>query len=181
MPPFTVTHLMPCKEESGLAIAFNTATKEDLPFLEEMLYEAVYWRAIAQGANPPFREGLEAEGVYLALDDFGNRPGDTAIIATLNGINAGAATYRFYSKENAIRGYLDDNTPAITIAVKAEIRGQGIATELLTALLEHARENCIPKISLMVSNDNVAKGLYEKCGFTTLSDNGDSCLMIREL
>jgi GNAT superfamily N-acetyltransferase len=169
------------QQEHGVTIEFKDATKEDLPFLEQMLYEAVYWRAISQGKNPTINKGLKADGVYRGLENLWQRNGDTAIVATQNGNNIAAATYRFYNNDNAIRGYISNDIPVIWLAVKPEFRRKCIATLLLKYLLEQARSDSISKISLMVSNDNNAKNLYQKCGFTVEKDDGDSSLMIRAL
>ena len=164
-----------------MTVSLREARRDDLPFLREMLYEAVYWRSIALQANPPFDEGLAAPGVSNALDGWGERKGDTAVIAKVDSIPAGAAWYRFYRESNAIRGYVDEMTPVVVLAVARDQRRQGVATRLLNNLIERARERGVSRLSLMVSNDNHAYELYRKSGFRVLSDSGDSRLMIQEL
>ena len=164
-----------------MAFLLRVATRDDLPFLREMLYEAVYWRSIAQKNNPPFDEGLAAPGVGNALDDWGEREGDTAIIAVLDSIPVGAAWYRFYSTSNAIRGYIDEITPVLVLAIAREHRRSGIGTRLLAGLIERASERGINRLSLMVSNDNHAYGLYKKLGFRVYANEESSCLMVRQM
>ena len=109
----------------------------------------------------------------------GEREGDTAIIGVVESIPVGAAWYRFYRTSNAIRGYIDEITPVLVLAVAPEHRRRGIGTKLLTNLIERAAERGIHRLSLMVSDDNPAYALYKKCGFREYASEGDSNLMIR--
>lgn len=164
-----------------MALLLRGATGDDLPFLREMLYEAVYWRSISQKNNPPFDEGLAAPGVGNALDGWGEREGDTAVIAVLDSMPIGAAWYRFYGTSNAIRGYIDEVTPVLVLAVARAHRRGGIGTRLLAGLIERASERGIDRLSLMVSNDNHAYGLYEKLGFRVYANGEGSRLMVRRV
>jgi len=164
-----------------MALLFRGATVDDLSFLREMLYEAVYWRSISNEDNPPFDEGLAAPSVSHALDDWGEREGDAAIIAVFDSSPVGAAWYRSYRTSNAIRGYVDDITPVLVLAVARDYRQRGIGTTLLTCLMDRASERGVRRLSLMVSNDNHALALYEKCGFQVYANEGNSRLMVRHV
>ena len=82
-----------------------------------MLHEAVYRRSILHNDTPPFDAGLAAPGVCSALNDWGNRSGVTALICVRDTVPVGAAWHRFYAETNAIRGYVDEETPVVMIAV----------------------------------------------------------------
>ena len=151
----------------------------DLPFMKEMLYEAVYWRPNPN--KPSFDEGLANPGVSNALDNWGNREGDVAVIALVDANPAGAAWYRFYSDDNSIRGYIDETIPTIAIAVHKDYRRQGIGEKMMEWLIDHASKHNIQRMSLMVSKDNHAIKLYRKCGFLEYADKGDSLLMVRKI
>jgi ribosomal protein S18 acetylase RimI-like enzyme len=140
-----------------------------------MEYEAIYWRALAQGNAPSF------EAVNNASADWGERDGDVAVVALVESIPAGAAWYRFYTDDNCIRGYIEDTIPVVVIAVQRDYRRQGIGKHLLEWLIDHASTHNIHKISLMVSKDNHALHLYRKCGFLDYADKGDSLLMLRTI
>jgi ribosomal protein S18 acetylase RimI-like enzyme len=163
-----------------MALSLRDATSDDLPFLREMLYEAVYWRSILHNESPPFDEGLAAPGVRNELDEWDQRKGDTGVVAVLDSVPVGAAWYRFCSRSNAIRGYIDDATPVTVLAVARHYRRRGIGTVLLTGLIERACEQGIHRLSLMVSDDNHAYALYRKCGFTDYAKAEDARLMIRQ-
>ena len=157
----------------------RTSQHSDMPFMKEMLYEAVFWRPNPN--KPSFEEGLAAPGVSNALVDWGERDGDIAVITLVDSIPAGAAWYRFYTDDNFIRGYVEETIPALVIAVHRGNRRQGIGRKMIEWLIGHASMHNIQKISLMVSKDNHAINLYRKCGFLEYADNGDSLLMLRKI
>ena len=144
-----------------------------------MLYEAVFWRASVN--KPSFEEGLATPDVSKALADWGEKDGDTAVVAVVNSIPAGAAWYRFYTDDNFIRGYIEETIPVLVIAVHRGYRHQGIGGKMIEWLIDHASKHNIQKISLMVSKDNHAIHLYRKCGFLEYADKGDSLLMVRRI
>ena len=160
-------------------ILLRKSKHSDLQFLRAMLYEAVFWRANPN--KPSFENGLANPGVSNALVDWGEREGDTAVIALVDSIPAGAAWYRFYTDDNYIRGYIDETIPAIAIAVHKNYRHQGIGKKMIAWLLDHASKHNIQKLSLMVSKDNHALKLYLKSGFLEYADKGDSLLMLRKI
>ncbi|MCP4377567.1 MAG: GNAT family N-acetyltransferase [bacterium] len=162
-------------------IRLRPSEPSDMPFLREMLYEGVYWRTIAKATNPPFEEGLTAPGVRNALVNWGEWEGDSAVVARVDAHLAGAAWYRFYTEDNAIRGYIEDAIPALVIAVHRDYRRQGIGTQLIEWLIDHASTHNIHQMSLMVSKDNHAIHLYRQCGFLDYADRGDSLLMLRKI
>lgn len=150
-----------------------------MPFLREMLYEAVFWRSNPN--KPSFKEGLAYPGVKNALVDWGERGGDIGVVALAASIPVGAAWYRYYTDEIFIRGYINETIPALVIAVHKDYRRQGIGENMMEWLIDHASKNNIQKLSLMVSKDNHAIKLYRKCGFMDHADKGDSLLMLRNI
>jgi len=151
----------------------------DDPFLREMLYEAVFWRASVN--KPSFEEGLAYPEVSKALADWGERDGDTAVVATINSIPVGTAWYRFWNDSNFDRGYVDENTPVLVIGVHSDYRHQGIGKKMIDWLIDNASKHTIQKISLSVSKDNFAINLYRQQGFLEYADNGDAFIMVRKI
>ena len=160
-------------------IHLRASQPTDFPFLRKMLYEAVFWRAADN--KPSFEEGLTYPEVSKALADWGKRDGDTAVLATIDSNPVGAAWYRYWTDDNPIRGYSDENTPVLVIGVHRDYRHQGIGRELMAWLIDHASQHGIPKISLMVSKDNYAIHLYRQQGFLEHADTEDSFLMVRTI
>ena len=95
---------------------------------------------------------MTAPGVRAALTGWGERDGDTAVIALVDGVPAGAAWYRYYDDERNIRGYIEERIPVIVIAVDEVYRRNGIGEKMLGLLLEHAGKEGVERISLMVSS-----------------------------
>jgi len=148
-----------------------------MSFLREMLFEAVYWRSIVRSDEPSLAHGLAASGVSHALSGWGERDGDVAVIASINGTPIGAAWYRFWRDDHCIRGYIDSAIPTLVIAVHRDYRCLGVGQQMIEWLACYASQRNIEKISLMVSTDNQAINLYRKCGFVDDKIEGDSILM----
>lgn len=162
-------------------IVLRKSQHSDIPFLKAMLYEGVFWRAIINGNEPPFEEGLADPEVSKSLADWEERDGDTAVVALVNSVPVGAAWYRFWTDDNFIRGYIEEKTPALVIAVHRDYRRHGIGKKMIDWLLDYASKHAIQTISLMVSKDNHAINLYQQSGFVDYADKGDSLLMLRKI
>jgi len=106
------------------------------------------------------------------------RPGDRGLLALDEGFPVGAAWYRLFTAASPGYGFLDEETPELTIAVVPSRRGRGLGDQLLTALLDQAREDGFPAISLSVEKDNPALHLYERFGFQPVKEM-DSTLVMR--
>ncbi|MBK9209078.1 MAG: GNAT family N-acetyltransferase [Anaerolineales bacterium] len=65
------------------------------------------------------------------------------------------------------------------MAVHENYRRQGIGVKMIEWLIDCASKSNIQKLSLMVSKDNHAIRLYQKCGFLEYADKDDSLLMLR--
>jgi ribosomal protein S18 acetylase RimI-like enzyme len=142
-----------------------------------MLYEAVFWRA---GANKPsFEAALSYPEVRRALAEWGDRDGDTAVVATIDSVPAGAAWYRYWTDGNNINGYINEVTPVLVIGVREAYRHQGIGRRMIEWLVGEAAKQAVEKISLSVSKDNYALNLYRQQGFEEVVDRGDAFLMVR--
>ncbi len=153
--------------------------KSDIPFLEKMLYEAVFWRE--RCSKPSFEEALLLPEVSKALADWGNRKGDAAVIAEADSAPVGAAWYRYWSKSDNVRGYVSESIPVLAIGVRSDYRHQGIGKRMIGWMVEYLAKHGVDKISLMVSKDNYAMNLYRQQGFVEYADRGDSIIMIREI
>ena len=62
-------------------ILLRESQPSDFPFLREMLYEAIFWRAGVK--KPSFEEGLAFPDSVREIAEWGERDGDTAVIAAL--------------------------------------------------------------------------------------------------
>ena len=160
-------------------VLLRESQHSDIPFLRKMLYESVFWRASVN--KPSFEEGLAYPDVSKSLADWGERDGDTAVVATINSMPIGASWYRFWIDGNFIRGYVDEMTPVLVIGVHSDYRHQGIGTKMIEWLIDYASKQAIQKVSLMVSKDNYALNLYRQQGFQEYADKGDAFIMVRKI
>ncbi|MDQ3876344.1 MAG: GNAT family N-acetyltransferase [Actinomycetota bacterium] len=139
----------------------------DVPFLRDMLHHAYYWRESDPEAGEPVSR-------YVA--NFGRR-GDAALVAIEDHRRVGAAWYRLFPRDEPGFAFIDESTPEVSIAVVPSMRGRGIGSQLLSALIERAREEGYPALTLSVERDNPSITLYERHGFRPVHEDGDTVVM----
>ncbi|MCB0064057.1 MAG: GNAT family N-acetyltransferase [Caldilineaceae bacterium] len=147
-------------------------TSADEPFLAEMMYQAIF---VPAGTEAPPRSVVEAPALHKYFADFGTQSGDIGYkaINPQTGNLVGAAWLRLLSGDKKGYGYVDDQTPELSIATAPAHRGQGIGTQLLDQLFTAAAEH-YSAISLSVWPENPAYRLYQRLGFVVVKqDEGD--------
>ena len=142
----------------------------DLPFMRSMLAHAYAWRVNAFEAEIPLTR---------YVDNWG-RPGDVAVIAHETGNRVGAAWMRLFRAFEPGYGFVDEETPELSIAVVPSRRRHGLGRELLEALLERARADGRKQVSLSVEKDSPAVAFYERNGFERIGES-DGGLVMRRL
>jgi ribosomal protein S18 acetylase RimI-like enzyme len=143
----------------------------DVPFLRDMLRHAFYWRTPVGDVEPPLTRYVR---------DWGRR-GDRSLIIFDEYVPVGAAWYRLFKASDPGYGFIDEETPELSIAVVPSRRGKGLGRELLSALLIRAREDGFTALALSVEPDNPALKLYEKLGFRKVGESGGSWTMKADL
>ena len=123
----------------------RAAGPQDVRFLRDMLRHAYYWRISESGDLP----------VARYVTGWG-RPGDDGLVAIDDANPVGAAWYRLFRREEAGFGFVDEQTPELTIAVVPSRRGKGAGKELLEALLTRAREDGYESVSLSAAKGQTA-------------------------
>jgi GNAT superfamily N-acetyltransferase len=146
--------------------------QQDVPFMRDMLRHAYYWRWT----------DLELEDLPVGryVDRWG-KAGDTALVMIERFRPVGAAWYRLFQASAPGYGFVDEETPELTIAVVPSCRGKGYGNELLAALLDRARADGYEQISLSVEADSPAVHLYKRHGFETVAQRGGACIMVADL
>ena len=140
----------------------RAADQQDTRFLRDMLRHAYHWRM----GDPDLP-------VFRYVKSWGRR-GDAGVIA-FDGPNAyGAAWYRLFPADAPGFGFVDEQTPELTIAVVPSCRGKGYGDELLSGLLAQAKRDGFTQVSLSVEPDNPALRLYERHGFEKVGESGGS-------
>jgi ribosomal protein S18 acetylase RimI-like enzyme len=144
-------------------------------FLREMLYEAIFTPA----DEKPLPESIvELPELNHYIAGFG-RQGDICCVAEQGGALIGAIWSRLFSEERKGYGFVDEQTPEISMAIKPAYRGQGIGTMLLNTLIEVLYRQGYKQLSLSVDTRNQALGLYKKTGFEVVSEEGTTQVMVK--
>jgi GNAT superfamily N-acetyltransferase len=146
-------------------------TQADVPFMRAMLVHAYHWHVA----------GLETEIPLSRYVDGWGRAGDTAVISAEGTNRWGAAWFRRFPSAARGYGFVDDETPELTIAVVPSKRRHGVGQELLDGLLDRARSEGVAKLSLSVQRGSDAVAFYERNGFTQASESDGALTMLREL
>lgn len=156
----------------------RSATGDDLEFLKAMLYEAARWDP--DGPRDPIEEVL-ADPLLRRYHEAWGRPGDGGVVGELDGDPVGAAWYRLLAAEAPGFGFVDEQTPELSIAVAPRHRGKGLGGALLRAAMVRARGEGFRALSLSVAAGNRARLLYERAGFQRIGEHGGSWTMLATL
>jgi len=151
--------------------------KNESALLEEFLYDAIY---IPPGEPRPGKEIILLPELSLYYRDFG-RKGDLCLIAELEGKAIAAIWSRLFSEREMGFGYVNAETPELSMSVKAVYQNCGIGTLLLTRMITTLKEKHYPQVSLSVDIQNFAYKLYRKFGFESLRSDGKSATIIKIL
>jgi GNAT superfamily N-acetyltransferase len=141
--------------------------RQDVRFLKDMLRHAFYWRS---GGT------VEDSSLWRYVAGWGRR-GDAAVIALEGGFPVGAAWFRLFARDEPGFGFVDEQTPEVSIAVVPSRRGHGIGSDLLDALIEVAREQGYGGLSLTVADESPAMHVFEKQGFEKVEQTDGSWTM----
>jgi GNAT superfamily N-acetyltransferase len=156
------------------SFVIRPAVPNDETFLWEALYHAVY---VPAGSAPLPRDIVRLPEIGRYVSGWG-RPGDRGVVAVIADQPVGAAWLRLWMNGDRGFGYVDDQTPELSIAVLPEFRGCGVGSRLMAGILELANEKATD-VSLSVTAENPAVRLYRRFGFETVEIVGDSLTMVK--
>lgn len=145
--------------------------------LREMLYEAIFIPA-AEKPLPKSVVDLPELAKYIA--HFG-RKGDICYVGEEKGALVGAIWSRLFNKERKGYGFIDEQIPEISMAVKPAFQGKGIGIKLMEALLQALHQQGYEQLSLSVDMRNRAVGLYKKMGFEVVAQIGSAYTMVKQI
>lgn len=156
--------------------SYRAATGADEPFLWDMLYQALY---IPAGEPRPPRNIVQDPTLAHYVAGWGRQAGDLGVVAceAASGEPVGAAWLRLLPADDPGWGFVDAETPELSMALLADHRGQGVGKQLLMMILAEAA-NHYAAISLSVDPHNLAAlHLYEQFGFVKVGESGTSWTM----
>ena len=110
---------------------------------------------------------------------MGGQAGDIGLIAEKDEQKIGAIWLRLFAEEH--KGYSDDETPEIGIAILKEFRSKGIGNALMRALETEAKNFGYQKLCLSVDPRNPACRLYEQFGYVHVGWDDTYWAMVKEL
>jgi ribosomal protein S18 acetylase RimI-like enzyme len=145
----------------------------DYPVLEDFLYHAIF---LPVGVEPLPRAVIFTPEIHVYIKDFGGKD-DCGVVAEQDGQIIGAAWTRIIPAY----GHVDDETPELAISLLPAWRGQGIGSQLMTALFALLRERRYRQTSLSVQKENPAVRFYKRLGYTIIDENTEDYLMIKHL
>ncbi len=125
-----------------------------------MLVAAVFWRPDGPSGDVASVLARPESAHYVT---GWPRPGDMGVVAE-DGPPVGAAWLRLLPEQDPGYGFIDAQTPELSVGVVPRHRGRGVGSLLLEALIEAAGKR-YPALSLSVEPDNPARRLYERHGF----------------
>jgi len=134
---------------------------------------AAFWRP--EGPVGSVREVMDQPALAHYVSGW-PQPSDRGVIAE-DEQPVGAAWLRLFPASDPGYGFVDAETPEVSIGVLLARRGQGIGSRLLRAVVAQARGEGVASLSLSVESDNYARRLYERVGFTTVGAVGGSLTM----
>jgi ribosomal protein S18 acetylase RimI-like enzyme len=154
------------------------AETEDYHFLREMLYEAIF---VPEDEDKPPVSIIDAPEVYKYISCW-MQTSDCGFIAEADGLAVGAAWARlFENAETGGYGFIDSNTPELSLAIFEQYRCRGLGTALMKALMAELQRKGFERLSLSVDKRNRAVGLYEKLGFEIAKEQETDYLMIKTI
>lgn len=145
---------------------YRKIDKSDYWFLQDMLYEALF---IPEGEKPCARSIIDFPELSKYIQNWG-RDGDFGIIVQDEDVLIGAVWARLFKEKNKGYGFVDIQTPELTMALKSKYRNRGLGTQLLGRFLELAKESGCKAVSLSVDKRNKAVNFYKRNGFKIVDE-----------
>lgn len=147
--------------------------QNEIKLLDTFLYEAIF---IPEGVQAPSKDIIKHPDLQIYVADFGKK-NDVCYVAEVEGKIVGAVWTRIINDY----GYVDDETPSLSISLLKDYRNLGIGTELMKQILLTLKEQEYKQVSLSVQKVNYAVHMYKKLGFEVAHENEEDYIMIRKL
>lgn len=147
------------------------AEGSDLRFLERVFFAAADWNP----ANAHGEQHWRADPMLEKYLGGWKRETDLGFLVESGGEPVGGVWARYLPEADQGYGFVDEQTPELTIGVLDGYRGRGVGRLLVRAAIDAAPA----KLSLSVEDGNGAIRLYEEFGFVAVGRVGNSTTMVR--
>jgi ribosomal protein S18 acetylase RimI-like enzyme len=147
----------------------------EIPFLEDMLYQAVF---VPEGSPKLDKTIIFEPFLHHYIKGFGQK-NDFALVAENGGKLVGAIWIRLFSEAQKGYGFVDANTPELSMAIDSDFRNQGIGSQLLTEMLDKMKNLSYKQVSLSVDTRNFAYNMYLKFGFQMHEMTEHTAVMVK--
>lgn len=142
--------------------------------LPDFLYEAVYQPDTSHLAP---RTILQHPSLWKYVEKFGEKEGDLCVVAEIDKVIVGAAWTRLVHSF----GFIDNDTPELSISLYPQYRNRGIGTRLVHDILKTLSRAGYRSVSLSVSKQNPAVRMYLRTGFVVVQENEEDYVMVHPL
>lgn len=160
-----------------MSVTYRQIYKDDHPFLREMLYEAVF---VPEEERPLPFSIIDLPEISKYIDNW-NDNFDFGLIALYRDEPVGAIWCRLFTEDHKGYGYIDNETPEVSMAIKENFRNRGFGTQMMNQIFNLAREKGFKALSLSVDKRNCAYCLYLRMGFEIVDEAGPDFKMKKEL
>lgn len=150
----------------------------EIEFLSDMLYEAIF---IPKGQEPLPKEIIQDKSLVKYVENWGKDKFDVALVAEVDGQPVGAIWGRQLKDENKGFGFIDNDTPELSMAVKSKYRNKGIGTGMIKKIVYEYQSIGVEQLSLSVDKANDASRLYQRLGFKIVEETETSLTMKKKL
>lgn len=162
----------------AISVTYHKTSRLASTFLNDMLYMAIY----VPEKEPAFSRALiDTPELRKYKENFGSRQLDLAIEARLGKEKIGLVWGRVFSAVRPSYGFISEDIPEISMAVKPDFRRRGVGSYLLAKIASDYQKKGVRAISLSVDHRNPARELYKRFGFEYFSKEGSSITMVKHL
>lgn len=152
---------------------FTEISGKEISFLREILYQAIF---VPPGIKPYPRSIIDEPAIIKYIDPWDSKR-DFGLIIYIDKVPAGAIWGKFLDENNPGYGFIDSETPELSMAMLPAYRNQGYGTALITRFFELAINRDYKAISLSVDRLNPAVRLYKRMGFEIIDAPGSDYTM----
>ncbi len=158
-------------------VKIRSINQDETPQLQSFLYDAIF---VPDGVKKPDKKIINLPELLTYIKDFG-KDTDLCLVADLDGTLVGAIWVRLFSENEKGFGFVDKETPELSMSVKENYRNRGIGKKLLTSMIERLKILDYKQVSLSVDISNFAFKIYLNFGFEIVKSDKKSAIMIKRL